>query len=295
MLLIRAGGMAADWRGASTPSLDALAEGGVTYTRAFSAAGSSAPEGFTALTGTGPQALFDALKAALKAQRGGGRWFADLGLPRRPFRNGFFPHARTPVDAAGVRLPAQLPDTPSLRTDWVDYLTAVQCVDALVGALLDALARSGQEEQTRVLFTAAHGPEFLRGQGSLYGFGVQVPLILRGPGVAENARRHELTVLESWEPAAKQTIALENEASRSVFDGRFRLILNKRTEFTVEPERRQPVEAAREAFPLQHDLLLRTLKRPAEELYDTASDPWEMRDLAADARFAAVKARLAKG
>lgn len=50
---------------------------------------------------------------------------------------------------------------------------------------------------------------------------------------------------------------------------------------------------AKEAFPKQYELLVRTFARPPEELYDLHSDPGEMENLAGDPRFAAVQRRLA--
>lgn len=44
--------------------------------------------------------------------------------------------------------------------------------------------------------------------------------------------------------------------------------------------------------PETYRLVKRYLARPAEELYHTVNDPYEMTNLAADSRYAATKARL---
>ena len=44
--------------------------------------------------------------------------------------------------------------------------------------------------------------------------------------------------------------------------------------------------AAREAFPLPYEVLKRTINRPAEELYDLNSDPFELHNLINDSRYA---------
>lgn len=285
-----------------------------------------------------PQAYFDAVKGFIKETGKDQPFFlmANTTFPHRPFRAHHFAHARPPVDAAAVRVPANLPDVPEVRADWADYLTSIQCADAITGAILDALARSGREEETLVLFAGDQGPAYVRGKATLYGLGTHVPLIARGPGFQANRRREELASLLDIAPTllkaagvtapaeldgqaldgplARPLLFAEHNAHganelypcRSAFDGRFRYIRN------LKPDQAYPfiadardsgerwdnrafaaTEAARESFPLQYELIGRTVKRPAEELYDTASDPYEMRDLAADPRFAAPKGRLA--
>ena len=49
---------------------------------------------------------------------------------------------------------------------------------------------------------------------------------------------------------------------------------------------------ASEANPRAYDLVERYLRRPAEELYDTEQDPYEMKNLADDAQAAQVRATL---
>ena len=44
--------------------------------------------------------------------------------------------------------------------------------------------------------------------------------------------------------------------------------------------------------PVTYRLVKRYMSRPAEELYHTAADPYEMNNLAADARHSEIKARL---
>jgi uncharacterized sulfatase len=44
--------------------------------------------------------------------------------------------------------------------------------------------------------------------------------------------------------------------------------------------------------PDTYRLVERYMKRPAEELYHTSEDPFETNNLAADSRFAGIKARL---
>ncbi len=92
--------------------------------------------------------------------------------------------------------------------------------------------------------------------------------------------------------------------SRAVTDGRLRYIRNLRPEKTyvlpadamdADPWGNGSYQAtldARDEFPVQYDLLQRTLHRPAEELYDLHTDPGEIVNLVEDARYAGPLARL---
>lgn len=92
--------------------------------------------------------------------------------------------------------------------------------------------------------------------------------------------------------------------SRAVTDGRLRYIRNLRPEKTyvlpadaTDPEpwgngSYQATLDARDEFPVQYDLLQRTLHRPAEELYDLHTDPGEIVNLVEDRRYAGPLERL---
>jgi uncharacterized sulfatase len=88
--------------------------------------------------------------------------------------------------------------------------------------------------------------------------------------------------------------------SRSVRDARHKYIRNlaSENEFFINGIHNDPVyhswvrDAANDAALAQR--VRRLSHRPAEELYDLASDPLEQRNLAADPSMAAVKARLAQ-
>ncbi len=93
---------------------------------------------------------------------------------------------------------------------------------------------------------------------------------------------------------------------RTVTDGRYRYIRNLRPDeiyieqhlmgWTGTGELNNPYWATwlREASRNRHtyDLVKRYMHRPAEELYDSAEDPYEMTNLAEDEKLAEVKSRL---
>ena len=119
-------------------------------------------------------------------------WFLMVNIPysHRPYPNS----DKTPirVKPSDVKLPAYLPESAEVRKDWAEYLAGVEKADAITGATLDALEKSGQSDNTIVVFMSDHGPTFQHGKMTLYDLGLRVPLIIRGRGIAEGTRSDAL-------------------------------------------------------------------------------------------------------
>ncbi|OBI55220.1 sulfatase [Mycobacterium sp. E787] len=119
-------------------------------------------------------------------------WLRDSveNLAGQPFllTAGFFethrpyPHDRyEPADAAQVDPPDYLPDTPDVRGDLADFYGAITTADTAVGRLLDALAETGLDDSTWVVFFTDHGPAFPRAKSTLYDAGTGIGMIIRPP------------------------------------------------------------------------------------------------------------------
>ncbi|MCV7088737.1 sulfatase family protein [Mycobacterium interjectum] len=119
-------------------------------------------------------------------------WLRDSAenLAGQPFllTAGFFethrPYPRDryePADAAQVDPPDYLPDTPDVRGDLADFYGAIATADAAVGRLLDALAETGLDATTWVVFFTDHGPAFPRAKSTLYDAGTGIGMIIRPP------------------------------------------------------------------------------------------------------------------
>jgi arylsulfatase A-like enzyme len=99
--------------------------------------------------------------------------------PHRPYEKGS--GAASGMDLDAVRVPACYPDHPEIRGDVADYYWEVQRFDALVGAAVELLEKTGQLDNTLIVMTGDHGMPFPRGKGNLYDTGTRVPLALRWP------------------------------------------------------------------------------------------------------------------
>lgn len=86
-----------------------------------------------------------------------------------------------PADSAEVEPPDYLPDTPDVRADLAAFYGAIATADAAVGRLLDALAETGLDASTWVVFFTDHGPAFPRAKSTLYDAGTGIALIVRPP------------------------------------------------------------------------------------------------------------------
>ena len=98
-------------------------------------------------------------------------------------------------DSLTGKLPAFLPDNPTIREDFADYLGEGMAFDASVGVLLQELESRGELENTIVVVSGDHGaPGFPRGKCNLYDFGTRVPLAIRWPGHVAKGRVIDLPV-----------------------------------------------------------------------------------------------------
>jgi N-sulfoglucosamine sulfohydrolase len=119
-------------------------------------------------------------------------FFLHVGFtePHRPYRPGVF---SPPHDAAKMRVPPHLPDTPEVREDLAMYHDAISRMDGEIGELLQLLEQRGIAENTLVMFTGDNGMPFPRAKGTCYDPGIRVPLLARWPGrIAAGAVRDEL-------------------------------------------------------------------------------------------------------
>lgn len=108
-------------------------------------------------------------------------WFGSTD-PHRPYEAGS--GAKSGLQAASVRVPGFLPDTPEVRDDILDYYFEVQRFDRDLGHVIELLERAGELDNTILIVTSDNGMPFPRAKANLYDGGVRVPLAIRWPGAA---------------------------------------------------------------------------------------------------------------
>ncbi len=231
---------------------------------------------------------------------------------------------QTPIEA--VKLPPYYPRDAALLKDWQAYLESVRLTDAMVGEVVDRLKREGVLENTLVIFMTDHGISHARGKQFLYDEGLHIPLVMAGPGISAGTVRTDLVehidiaalslgaagipIPESMQ--GRDILSTDYTAREAVFAARDRCdetvdhIRSVRTQGFkyirnflpqrpyLQPNRYKDDKAILKALRRIHaaggldptqQLLFRE-QRPPEELYDLATDPFEINNLAADPKYA---------
>jgi uncharacterized sulfatase len=224
-------------------------------------------------------------------------------------------------DPAKVAIPPYYPDAPEVRKDVATYHENITAMDYLIGDLLKFLDDKKLTDSTVVFFFGDHGWGMTRGKRWIYDSGIQVPFLVRWPGVIKPGTvREDLVAFIDWAPTflsiagapipermQGQVFLGENvkerpyvfacrdrmdetfDRIRAVRDKRFKYIRN----FYPELPYAQYINYMDKMPTLQvmrkwndegklNDVqkLWFAPTKPKEELYDTQTDPHEIKNLA---------------
>ena len=118
-----------------------------------------------------------------------------------------------------VPVPGFLPDDPVIRKELAQYYSSVRRADDSVGAILDALKASGEEERTVIIFLSDHGMPLPFAKTQLYHHSTLTPLMIRWPGVTKPGAvddEHMVSTVDLL-PTLLDIVGVEKPAG---FDGR---------------------------------------------------------------------------
>jgi len=186
-------------------------------------------------------------------------------------------------------------DPDEVRRHLADYYAIVSHLDAQVGRILDALERTGQREDTIVVFTADHGlavgQHGLMGKQNLYDHSVRVPLVFTGPGVPEAERRDAFSYHHDLYPTLADLAGVEAPAelegeslARTIRDGADG---PRDSLFTAYGDEQRGLRTDQYALVECHvDGDRHT------QLFDVDADPWQTENLADNPDHADALARL---
>lgn len=88
----------------------------------------------------------------------------------------------TAYEPAEVPLHPYLLDTDETRKAMANYYGDVSRMDRELGRAMDLLEEQGLADQTALIYTSDHGPQFPHGKWELYDYGIHIPLVVRWPG-----------------------------------------------------------------------------------------------------------------
>jgi arylsulfatase A-like enzyme len=228
------------------------------------------------------------------------------------------------------RPPLSADDVARIARDYRCGLAALLAVDDSVRAILNALARSGQLDDTIIMFTTDNG--VLAGQHRIpvgknepYEEAIDVPLFVRGPGIARQGdvatpvANVDLapTILELAGASVAPEVARPIDGESLVPELQSGLGLEPNREVVIEG--RDDLKRARRGYKVLSYVGVRTIRyayienrrastnsrqvakqmaigdgRTASvELYDLKRDPFELENRARDPAYASVRAALA--
>ncbi|MCC7205257.1 MAG: sulfatase [Phycisphaeraceae bacterium] len=227
-----------------------------------------------------------------------------------------------------VHVPPWLPDVKPIRREMRRFRGCIRFMDHHFATLIEGLDKLGLAENTLVVFATDHGISGVRSKSTLYDHGVEVALMLRGPGVRTGMVVDDLIQTVDIAPTLLEAVGVEAPAGmdgrsfwprltgeayrphemifternyhggfdpmRAVRTRRYHYIRN----FADAPKWQWlpgEVERFNDRFEAWYNDLWPPLSkpRPAEELYDVMADPHETRNLAGDAALADVRRELA--
>ncbi len=105
-------------------------------------------------------------------------WFGATE-PHRSYKNGI--GREQGKSLADAFVPKFLPDTPTIRSDILDYDVEIEWFDQHLGRILDQLEQAGELENTLVIVTADNGMPFPRAKANCYEYGIHAPLAVSWP------------------------------------------------------------------------------------------------------------------
>jgi N-sulfoglucosamine sulfohydrolase len=103
-------------------------------------------------------------------------------------------------DPKKVIVPYHLPDADEVRKDLADYYQSVARLDRGVGLLLEVLRELGQLDDTLIIFISDNGIPFPGAKTTLYNAGINLPLIVAGPGVPQGKTNNGLVSFADLTP-----------------------------------------------------------------------------------------------
>jgi len=232
--------------------------------------------------------------------------FAQFGFfeVHRPFDQGT-------DDEDGVYVPPYIEETEEMREDFAAFQAEINYLDDRVGEILEALETTGHRDDTIVVFAVDHGIPYPGAKWWCRSAGVEIALIMDGPGPAFEGHDTETSMVsnidvlptlfdmvdlqppdrvegrsfreylagETEEPPREAAFTqYEGSGSRGIITEDYNLIRNFGAGRTVDypvvapPTSREP-DLSSSADPL-----------PYVQLYDREEDPHELTDIAPDDR-----------
>ena len=235
--------------------------------------------------------------------------------------------ATATIDRATVPVPPYYPDIPEVREEIAHHYDCLLKTDEQVGEIIAALKRDGLYENTLIFCFSDHGYKLHRHKQFLYEGGIQMPLMVAGPGVPSGGVRRDLISGIDIAPASLAAAGIKvpghmegaNFLEKDYIEREFIVAARDRCDYTIEriralvtprfkylrnyltdrpfmqPSYKDPWPVSKRFREMmandemnEAQLVFFGPKKEPEELYDLANDPHEIYNLAKDPKFKKV-------
>lgn len=207
-------------------------------------------------------------------------------LPEHPFDHGNF-------DGRDEKLLPWPRTKEDVQEELAYYYSVVAHMDQQIGRIFETLKKTGQWDNTLIVFTSDHGlavgSHGLRGKQNMYQHTVGVPMIFRGPGVPQGKSFDAQMYLRDIYPSVCDLTGTPIPAtvqSRSI-----KPVLTGKTK-SIHPHVFCYFRNFQRMIRTDRWKLIHYPQIDRWQLFDLKSDPFERQDLSGDARHAKVLADL---
>ncbi len=207
-------------------------------------------------------------------------------LPQHPFFNGWMTGRDETL--------APWPRTQTIiRHQLAEYYGMISHLDAQVGRILQALAESGQADNTIVVYSADHGLALgshgLLGKQSVYEHSMRVPLVFHGKGIPAGGSSDALVYLFDIFPTICELTGI---APPQGVDGHSLAPIWGGEQKKVRDSLFLAYEKFMRSVRDDHWKLIRYAHINKTQLFDLEHDPYELHDLSGDHRQASRMAEM---
>lgn len=180
----------------------------------------------------------------------------------------------------------------SVKVNRQEYYALITHMDEQIGKILDALEASGKMDNTYLIFAADHGLSVgqhgLLGKQNMYDHSMRVPLLINGPGIAQNKKIDADVYVQDIMPTV---LELAGISKPQYVDFHSLIPLTKGAAGNYP--------AVYGAYTMRQRMIrtdgFKLIAYPRAKklrLFDMKNDPLEMNDLSEDKAFKSIKNRL---
>ena len=206
--------------------------------------------------------------------------------PQHPFDHGNFKGRDELLNS----LPRKRSD---IKRDLATYYAVISYMDQQIGRIIHALDKSGQADNTIIVFSSDHGLALgshgLMGKQNMYEHTINVPLIFKGPGIPRGERFNAQCYLRDLYPTFMD---ITNQEYNPAIEGTSLMPVLRNEIDEVYPFIIGYFKNSQRMIRMQGWKLIDYPEANKVQLFHLGTDPHELKDLATNPKFASIQKQL---